>query len=70
MSPTDSPPTCPHCGAPMRLARTVPRAFGHPELRSFECRPCREAVTVEVLPLVQGAQSATPNFPKTQTVAR
>jgi len=32
----------------MRLARKVPAAFGHPELRSFACASCREAVTVEV----------------------
>jgi hypothetical protein len=51
----------------MRLARVVPRAFGYPELRSYECRPCREAVTVEVPPR---AHSATPNFPKIQTVAK
>jgi transposase-like protein len=48
MSPIDAPPTCPRCGAAMRLARVTPRAFGHPELRSFECRACREAVTLEV----------------------
>jgi len=34
----------------MRLARKVPAAFGHPELRSFACTVCREAVTVEVRP--------------------
>jgi hypothetical protein len=48
MSPNDPPPTCPHCGASMQLARVTPRAFGHPELRSFECRACREVVTLEV----------------------
>ncbi|MCK9916282.1 hypothetical protein MXD81_44735 [Microbacteriaceae bacterium K1510] len=34
----------------MRLARKVPAAFGLPELRSFACTKCREAVTVEVRP--------------------
>jgi hypothetical protein len=38
-------PRCPHCGEPMRLARILPRLSVHPELRSFECRPCGEAVT-------------------------
>ena len=48
MSSTVSTPNCPRCGKPMQLARVVPRAFGYPELRSFECRACREAVTLEV----------------------
>lgn len=34
----------------MRLARVLPRVGGHAELRSFECRACREAVTLEVEP--------------------
>jgi hypothetical protein len=29
----------------MRLARTIPALAGHPELRSFECRDCREVLT-------------------------
>jgi len=41
-------PNCPNCGKPMRLARVLPRLGGHRELRSFECRACREAVTLEV----------------------
>ena len=43
-------PVCPHCHEIMRLAHVVPGAFGLPELRSFECRACHEAVTVEVAP--------------------
>lgn len=39
--------TCPRCGAPMRLARVWHAAFGQPELRSFACTQCREAVTIE-----------------------
>lgn len=31
----------------MQLARVVPRVLGHPELRTFACHPCREAVTTE-----------------------
>lgn len=69
MSPTDPPPICPQCGVPMRLARVVPRAFGHPELRSFACRACREAVTVEVLPRLRPVQSVTSNVAKIQTIA-
>lgn len=32
----------------MRLARVVPAVAGHPELRSFECRSCREVRTEAV----------------------
>ena len=31
----------------MRLAHVVPAVAGHPELRSYACRPCFEAVTME-----------------------
>jgi hypothetical protein len=31
----------------MELRRIMPAAFGHPELRSFGCTVCREAVTIE-----------------------
>jgi hypothetical protein len=31
----------------MPLARVVPALAGHPELRSYACRPCFEAVTME-----------------------
>ncbi len=40
-------PSCPHCGRNMMLAHVVPAVAGHPELRSYACRPCREAVTLE-----------------------
>jgi hypothetical protein len=32
----------------MQLVRVVPRAFGFPELHSYGCRACNEAITVEV----------------------
>ena len=41
-------PPCPRCGAPMQLKRVVPRVSVHPELRSFECRACREVITQTV----------------------
>ena len=47
MNDAPTMPMCPRCGAPMRLARVVPAAFGYPELRSFACTVCREAVTLE-----------------------
>jgi hypothetical protein len=31
----------------MRLARVVPALAGHPELRSYACRPGGDAVTVD-----------------------
>lgn len=39
-------PNCPRCSEPMRLARIVPAVARHPELRTFECRTCREVATV------------------------
>ncbi len=52
-APTQQPadqsaPLCPHCGQPMRLARTVPRLGGLPELHTFECRPCGISLTAAV----------------------
>jgi len=38
-------PFCPRCRQPMRLSHIVPRLGGQPELRSFLCRLCNEAVT-------------------------
>ncbi len=36
---------CPSCGKPMRLASIIPGIGALPELRTFECRDCVEAVT-------------------------
>jgi hypothetical protein len=44
---TDRLAACPSCGAPMRFLRTVPAIGGLPEMQTFECRPCRLAVTAE-----------------------
>ncbi len=41
----DTAPICPHCGKPMRLARTIPGIGGLPELYTFSCRECGTAVT-------------------------
>jgi hypothetical protein len=32
----------------MQLKRVVPRVAVHPELRTFECRVCREVTTEQV----------------------
>lgn len=45
--PTEEP-RCPRCGASMQLKRVVPRVAVHPELRTFECRVCREVTTEQV----------------------
>jgi hypothetical protein len=44
---TDCLTACPSCGAPMRFLRTLPPFGGLSELQTFECRPCRLAVTAE-----------------------
>jgi hypothetical protein len=44
---TDRLTACPSCGAPMRFLRTVATIGCLPELQTFECRPCRLAVTAE-----------------------
>jgi hypothetical protein len=38
-------PECPSCGAPMRLARSIPKIGGLPELQTFDCRACGVAIT-------------------------
>ena len=38
---------CLNCGRPMRLARIIPGIGALPELWTFECRDCAEAVTEE-----------------------
>jgi len=45
---TASTPNCPHCAKPMRLARTIPRLGGLPELRTYECRACGVTFTEAV----------------------
>ncbi len=41
----DNTPSCPNCGKPMRLVRTIPGIGGLPELYTFSCRECGTAVT-------------------------
>jgi len=41
-------PRCSKCSEPMRFVRSLPAVARHPELQSFECRSCREAMTVAV----------------------
>jgi hypothetical protein len=43
-------PSCPSCGAAMRLVRSIPKIGGLPELESFECRACRVSITEAVAP--------------------
>jgi hypothetical protein len=39
-SSTLTPPRCPSCAQPMRLAKRVARFDGLPDLATFECRAC------------------------------
>jgi hypothetical protein len=39
-NPTFSPPRCPSCAQPMRLAKRTPRFDGLPDLATFECHAC------------------------------
>lgn len=39
-NPTLSPPRCPSCAQPMRLAKRTPRFDGLPDVATFECRAC------------------------------
>jgi transposase-like protein len=49
---------CPNCGNAMRLAHTVPKFGGLPELQSFRCFYCNEVLTVAIAE-AQGASTAT-----------
>ena len=44
---TDRLVACPCCSRSMRFARTVPKVGDLPEMETFECKPCRLAVTAE-----------------------
>lgn len=39
------PPLCPNCGKPMRFTRLIPAVGALPELYSYYCDRCGEAVT-------------------------
>lgn len=39
------PPLCPNCGKPMRFTRLIPAVGSLPELYSYYCDGCSEAVT-------------------------
>jgi hypothetical protein len=47
MSPTSIAPTCPHCVAPLRLIRVLPRVppDAPVETRTFKCSSCQKTVT-------------------------
>jgi hypothetical protein len=47
MSPTSIAPTCPHCAAPLRLIRVLPRVpLDAPvETRTFRCSGCGKITT-------------------------
>ena len=39
---------CEHCGARMKLARTVPKLGALPELRTYRCQRCESVMTIVV----------------------
>ncbi len=39
---------CEHCGARMKLARTVPKLGALPELRTYRCQRCESVTTIVV----------------------
>ena len=41
-------PRCSKCGQPMRFVRSLPAVGGLSELQSYECRGCRETITIAV----------------------
>jgi hypothetical protein len=47
-------------GAPMLFLRTVPPVSGLSELQTFECRPCRLAITAEQVLQFPELQSPLP----------
>lgn len=60
-APAPAPaPTCPRCSRPMRLFTIVPKVGAFPELYTFSCEPCHEAVTLErqrdVSPLIEAGE--------------
>jgi hypothetical protein len=51
-------PVCPRCGEQMRLAFTMPRLSGLPDLRTYDCKQCGVALTEAYEP-TQNAGSLT-----------
>jgi hypothetical protein len=44
---SDSVPRCPVCDEPMHLRKTLPGLGGLPEVHTFECRRCRQILSLE-----------------------
>ena len=57
-------PTCPKCGKHMRFARAIPGIGGLPELWTFECVPCTEAMTEEKTKLLACAVPEAAMLPR------
>jgi hypothetical protein len=46
MSPTSIAPTCPHCAAPLRLIKVLPRVpEDAPVETTFRCSGCQKIIT-------------------------
>jgi hypothetical protein len=48
---------CPTCGRPMRFATAIAEHGPHPELRTYECGPCKETVVEEWRPRESGRRT-------------
>jgi hypothetical protein len=44
------PPRCPKCGKPMAFMAMISKKGELPEVRSYGCQDCMEAVSVEIDP--------------------
>jgi predicted amidophosphoribosyltransferase len=49
-------PLCPRCRQPMAFVGSVPKIGALPELRTYQCKPCRETVTEADEPPASWAQ--------------
>src|SRR5580658_5515743 len=60
VKPANHARPCRTCGRPLRIATVIAEHGPHPELRIYECRPCKETVVEEWRPGESGRR-AMPN---------
>ena len=57
-------PPCPRCRKPMGFVRSVPKVGALPELRTYQCKPCRETVTEADEPVSWAQTPEADNYPR------
>jgi len=58
-------PLCPRCRKPMDFVRSIPKVGALPELRTYQCKPCRETVTeADEPPLSRGQLPEAGSYPR------